>query len=401
MTLPIGQSARVAWRRVLTFYLIACALAWLAALPLWVSGRGLDTPASLAFLLLMMFTPAASALIVTLRVEHRGFGAAMRRLGIWPLGRPGRVLGFIAIGIFGSIAVVIAGVFLAAALGFLRLDLVSFSGFAKYLHGLTGTSIPIPIDILAIATVASYPLNAVFTGFAALGEEAGWRGWMLPALRPLGDWPALLITGVAWGLWHTPVILLGYNFSQPNLFGVVLMTVGCSLFGVLVGWLRIASDSVWPSAFAHGAFNTAATFSVVVSAAAAPVDPVVSNPLGWPTWIVFAVIIAVLALTGRLPAGKGCRRWSGGTLGLKQQDPLVHECGAGPLEQYAPRPPTCQFKSTKTQFDQGFSCTDTLSRPCPDTRGRCRAWIELGPRRRHRHRARARSSRCSAVLSAC
>ena len=39
---------------------------------------------------------------------------------------------------------------------------------------------------------------------------------------------------------------------------------------------------------------------------------------------------------------RGCRWWSGGTLGLNQQEPLVHECGAGPLEQDVLRPPTCQ-----------------------------------------------------------
>ena len=45
-------------------------------------------------------------------------------------------------------------------------------------------------------------------GLFGFGEEYGWRGWLADELRPLGPVVANLVTGVLWGLWHTPLILL-------------------------------------------------------------------------------------------------------------------------------------------------------------------------------------------------
>jgi len=46
------------------------------------------------------------------------------------------------------------------------------------------------------------------------GEEFGWRGYLLPRLAPLGGISAAIITGVIWGLWHTPVIVLECRLSK-------------------------------------------------------------------------------------------------------------------------------------------------------------------------------------------
>ncbi|WP_258566553.1 type II CAAX prenyl endopeptidase Rce1 family protein [Leucobacter luti] len=42
--------------------------------------------------------------------------------------------------------------------------------------------------------------NCIFT----FGEEIGWRGWLLPALRPLGTWPALILSGAIWACGTRP-----------------------------------------------------------------------------------------------------------------------------------------------------------------------------------------------------
>lgn len=128
----------------------------------------------------------------------------------------------------------------------------------------------------------------------AFGEEIGWRGWLLPSLLPLGTWPALLLSGAIWGLWHSPLILLGYNFAQPNLFGVAMMIAGCTVYGVLIGWLRLRTGSIWPSVFAHGAFNAAGGFLLLVVLADTTPDPVASGPLGWVAWIMMAAVIVIL-----------------------------------------------------------------------------------------------------------
>jgi membrane protease YdiL (CAAX protease family) len=79
------------------------------------------------------------------------------------------------------------------------------------------------------------------------GEEWGWRGYLLPALSPLGHWTALLGSGVIWGLFHAPFALQGYQYpDHPDLFGVAAFTIACVLIGTLLGWLRLVSGSIWP-----------------------------------------------------------------------------------------------------------------------------------------------------------
>jgi len=290
---------RVPWTAVVVFIVMACGLAWLVALPLWLDGSGLANPFAGLLLPVIMFTPGIAALFVVFMVQRPRPRPVAEYLGLWPLRPVGRTIWMSVFGIFGSALVVIVGVFLAAALGLVQLDLVNFSGFAQVLQAASPAPSPVPVGLIVLLQLLMIPVAAIFNGLFALGEELGWRGWLLPTLRPLGTWPALLISGAVWGFWHSPVILLGYNFGQPNLLGVGLMIGGCVLYGVLLGWLRLRTGSVWPAVFAHGAFNATGGFLLLVVAADTSADPVSTGPLGWVTWIVMALVIVVLALTGQ------------------------------------------------------------------------------------------------------
>jgi membrane protease YdiL (CAAX protease family) len=300
--------ATVPWTAVLTFVVLACGLAWLVTLPLWLSDAGLANPLSILLLPLMMGTPAVAALIVVFLVQRPRPLPTAEYLGLWPLRPVGRTIWLTVIGIFGSAFLVILGVFLAGALGLVQLDLVNFSGFAQVLAAASPAEQSIPVGLLVLIQLLVIPFAAIVNGLFAFGEELGWRGWLLPSLRPLGTWPALLISGTIWGIWHSPLILLGYNFAQPNLYGVALMVGGCVFYGVLIGWLRLRSGSVWPSVFAHGAFNAAAGFLLLVVAADTSADPAATGPLGWVGWIVMAAVIAILVVTGQFRKQPGLQR---------------------------------------------------------------------------------------------
>ncbi|MBK0417841.1 CPBP family intramembrane metalloprotease [Leucobacter sp. CSA1] len=154
-----------------------------------------------------------------------------------------------------------------------------------------------PLGLLVALQIAAIPLNALVGSIAAFGEEIGWRGWLLPALRPLGAWPALLLSGAIWGLWHTPVILLGYNFNRTDWSGVALMTVGAVVWGVLFGWVRLRSGSVWPAVLGHAALNASAGLLIWLPAAGEPMEMALVNPLGVSGWIVVAAVVLILLLT--------------------------------------------------------------------------------------------------------
>ena len=289
---------RVPWLAVVAFIVVAFGLAWLVALPLWANG-GLRNPMAKVVLVVMMYAPAAAALAVLQTVQRPRPTSIAAYLGVWPLRPEGRTLLFCLIGIFGGASLIIAGVFLAAALGFVRLDLVHFSGFRAVVEYKTHRPLSKPAGLLVAVQILMLPAGAMLNSVATVGEELGWRGWLLPSLRPLGTWPALIISGAVWGLWHAPIILLGYNFNEPNLFGVAMMTGNCVVLGILVGWLRLRSASVWPAVFAHGSINAAAGFASLVAMAGTSMDPVIAGPGGWVTWIVMGVVIAVLAATGQ------------------------------------------------------------------------------------------------------
>jgi membrane protease YdiL (CAAX protease family) len=293
------SAARVPWRAVAVFLVLALGLSWLVALPLWLSGDGLANPFLGLIAIAMMYTPLVAALVVVFFVQKPRPQHIGEYLGLWPLTPAKRVVWLTVFGLFGAVLLVIVTTLVAGALGLVDLDLVGFSGFAALLASASPTEIPVPIGALVAIQILSIPIGALINSFASVGEEVGWRGWLLPTLMPLGTWPALLITGVIWGLWHSPLILLGYNFAQPSLLGVALMTMGCVMLGILLGWLRLRSGSVWPAVVAHGAFNAAAGFLSLVIAAGAVADPAVVGPLGVVAWVVMAVVIVVLLVTGQ------------------------------------------------------------------------------------------------------
>ncbi|WP_125098979.1 CPBP family intramembrane glutamic endopeptidase [Leucobacter chromiireducens] len=295
--------AGVPWGAVALFIVLAGGLAWLVALPLWL--RGAESPgfATLLGVLapVMMWTPALATLAVVFLARVPA-GERLRFLGVWPLRPAKRVVWFIVAAVFAPTLLVAASVAVAAAFGWAELDLVEFSGFAAAIAASVpaGVDVPLPpVQLLVLAQLLSLPLGVVINAFAAFGEEIGWRGWLLPALRPLGTWPALALSGVIWGLWHSPLILLGYNFGLTDWRGVALMTVGCVFWGALLGWTRLRSGSVWPAVIGHASLNASAGLLGLVVAVGADVDPALVLPLGVCGWIVIAVALVILVATGQ------------------------------------------------------------------------------------------------------
>ncbi|MHA3683676.1 CPBP family intramembrane glutamic endopeptidase [Leucobacter sp. HY1910] len=316
MTKPAPHGAarvtpsRVPWGAVALFTVLAYGLAWLVAVPLWRSDLESLSGQLLVVLLapVMMLTPAIAALVVVFLARTPRRDRA-RLLGLWPLRPAKRTVWITVAALFGTLALGFASVAIAALAGWVTLDLAEFSGFAALNEaalssanlpgGADAARLPDPAVLIAVQ-LALLPIAAILpNSLFALGEELGWRGWLLPMLRPLGTWPALALSGAIWGVWHAPLTLLGHNYGLLDWRGVGLMTINCVIWGALLGWLRLRTASVWPATVAHGALNAVAGVTLLFTAAGTEVRPELASIVGVAGWIAVTIVLAVLFVTGQ------------------------------------------------------------------------------------------------------
>ncbi|MEV6037015.1 CPBP family intramembrane glutamic endopeptidase [Nonomuraea sp. NPDC052116] len=280
-------------RPLLIFVVLAFGLSWAAALPLWFAG-GIGSPLLRPLATLMMFTPSVGVLGVW-AVTRTPFREWARQTGLTLGERKGRTGVLILTAWLGVPLLLLLAAVLSAALGLFSLDLDQFSLFRAALRA-QGVGVPESLTTavvlqLVVAVVAGPVLNAI----PALGEEWGWRGWLLPRLVSTnGMLLGLVYTGVIWGLWHAPLTLLGYNYARLSSWAALFFVGFCVLFGVLIGWLRLRTGSVWPAVVAHGSLNAVAQSVLLLGDAAAPPNEVLVGLTGLVGWALMAVVGAAL-----------------------------------------------------------------------------------------------------------
>jgi membrane protease YdiL (CAAX protease family) len=124
-----------------------------------------------------------------------------------------------------------------------------------------------PMVIVAMQTLQAILIAPLLNAIPTFGEEFGWRGYLQPKLMPLGGRKAILLTGVIWGVWHWPVIFMGYNYGFDYFGAPVLGPLAMVWFTVvtsaLFGWVTIKTDNVWPAVIGHGALNGIAALSLL------------------------------------------------------------------------------------------------------------------------------------------
>lgn len=286
------------WRGIALFCIISIGLGWLVALPLWVTG-GLTSPLFLICSITMMFTPMIAAIIVVRFVERR---PVLATLGIKPGGSVARTAGYLAISLVVIWVVVLAGLVTSALLGTYTFDLAGLSGFQQVLDaqlertGVSADDLGLPLRVLWALQFVNVAVGSLLNIISAAGEEIGWRGYLFPRLyERIGALPAVLASGVIWGLWHAPVILLGYNYPTNPVVGLAAMCVLATGIGAILAWLRQRSGSIWPAALGHGALNAAAgSFMIIFADASASTDTLSGTIMGWGGWPVLLVVVVIL-----------------------------------------------------------------------------------------------------------
>jgi membrane protease YdiL (CAAX protease family) len=257
---------RVDTRRTFIFLGLAFGIAWMTGLVIYLNGGLTNSPKvgplPLALLLLAipyMWAPAL-ANILTHTLTHEGWKDA----GLRPhfrKGWPYWLMGWVLPGLM-----TIAG----AVVFFLAFPRYFDPGLTKLQQSMLNSPVLsrlAPWTLVAIETLGAILISPILNSLATFGEEFGWRAYLLPKLMPLGWRKAMLLIGVIWGVWHWPVILMGYEygFSYPGYpwLGPLLFLWITFCFGVFLAWITLRASSIWPAVIGHAAINGIAALAVV------------------------------------------------------------------------------------------------------------------------------------------
>lgn len=237
-------------KSVLWFLGIAFGFSWVMfLLPLAFSAAGEQTVNMVRGVawVLAMWGPGLAALLVTLFIVKEPFGTLR-------LNRFGRFRYYLAAWFLPPIFVALALV-ASVLIGTAQYDpeLTVMNQMAAQ-SAQAGAAIPVQA-LIAIQLVQGLLLGPAINVIFTMGEELGWRGFLLPKMMPLGQWPALIGGGVIWGVWHAPAILQGHNYPDNPVLGVFLMIIFCVLLSIFFGWLYLNARSPWVAAIAHGSIN--------------------------------------------------------------------------------------------------------------------------------------------------
>jgi membrane protease YdiL (CAAX protease family) len=125
------------------------------------------------------------------------------------------------------------------------------------------------VILIGIAFIFISPLVLPVHIFA-LGEEIGWRGYLLPILlKVTSQRKAVLLHGLLWGLAHAPLIYFGFNYgleySGAPWSGILMMVLVCIVLGTWLAYVTIQAESILPAVILHGASNVIGEMAAFVS----------------------------------------------------------------------------------------------------------------------------------------
>ncbi|MGO4344857.1 CPBP family glutamic-type intramembrane protease [Paenibacillus sp. MCAF9] len=144
---------------------------------------------------------------------------------------------------------------LPVIIGLFAYGIAWVTGLVQYVT--PDTFIKAPSAVIFVGTVLMQMLFGTIIGvLSSTGEELGWRGYMLTRLIDARIPKPVLTSGIIWGLWHLPVMLVGNYYSGPYpALSVVLFMISVTSFSYILSRLRLSTGSVWAAIFLHASWN--------------------------------------------------------------------------------------------------------------------------------------------------
>jgi CAAX protease family protein len=189
----------------------------------------------------LMWCPALAA-FATLGLNRRSFSALGWRWGSYQFQSWWIPL------LYAAIAYVI--VWTTGLGGFGNPEFVKRAGDTLGLHAPSWVSVTVYVILISAFGLVGSLANA-------LGEEIGWRGFLVPELaRNFSFTTTAVISGVIWSLWHYPLLIWGdYNAGTPAWYGTMCFTVMVIALSFIFAWMRLKSGSLWTGAMLHASHN--------------------------------------------------------------------------------------------------------------------------------------------------
>ena len=281
------------------YFLTAFGLAWLCQV--YASMQLLQGNAAVyrALLSVSMFCPLAAVLAAKKVYLHQPTGIG------WKVQGKRR---FWLAAWFGPAVFTLLGAVLYFAVFPSRLDFSCSWLVAAYGGEMDAQTLRSELGVSTLSYLLQNGLFAVILApainmFPALGEEAGWRGYMMPRLKEqFGLLNGRLLGGVVWGIWHWPLMLLvgyeyGTNYLGAPVLGLVVWCVVCFALNTLLDLLYEKTGCIWVPAIAHGAFNAIAALpQVLVTPADAYYNVLGPMPIGLISVLPMLAVAAGLTL---------------------------------------------------------------------------------------------------------
>src|SRR5215216_4238320 len=221
--------------------------------------------------LIYMSTPTLAVLLMLLVITRDGYSIeGWKVLGLHRLGLKAWWIAFLAPLLVGVVATAI----------------VWATPLAKFV---------IPDD--AVSQILSFFIGIVLATLTfSLGEELGWRGYLLPQLLSVGWTRAFVLVGLIWAAWHMPLIFLTplYHSAGNRLIVLPLFVATIVAASFFFGYLRVWTGSVWPASIAHSSHNAAWSTLAAFTATSSPV--VVNEYLAGDNGILILAGTAIAAL---------------------------------------------------------------------------------------------------------
>lgn len=236
------ESNKEVWKRILIFLLINFGLSaifnyLIISSGSFRTGRGL-------YVLGVMWCPGVAALI-TCRLCKK----SISELG-WGWGKTKFQVASYLIPI-GYALIAYLAIWLTGLGGFYNPEFVRSAARDFHWEGLPAGW------VLFFTVLVSGTLGIIRSTGSALGEEIGWRGFLVPELAKVTSFSkTALISGAVWAVWHYPALLFAdYNAGTPAWYGLLCFTVMVLGISFVFAWMRLASGSLWTSAFLHASHN--------------------------------------------------------------------------------------------------------------------------------------------------